>query len=95
MEILGPYSPPGLYGLPVIHMATTSGRWGDDRAPQSRLPGGRTVQLTYQNRPGQTLAAAALSQVVRPIERRIPSEADVSHIKWRQAQDRVVGPGCL
>src|SRR5690349_19058590 len=52
--------PPGLYGLPVIHVATTSGRWGDDRAPQSRLPTGRTVQLTYQNRPGQTLAAAAL-----------------------------------
>src|SRR6478752_8393687 len=25
--------PPGLYGLPVIHVATTSGRWGDDRAP--------------------------------------------------------------
>jgi len=52
--------PPGLYGLPVIHVATTSGRWGDDRAPQSRLPTGRTVHLTYQNRPGQTLAAAAL-----------------------------------
>jgi len=58
--------PPGLYGLPVIHVATTSGRWGDDRAPQSRLPTGRTVHLTYQNRPGQTLAAAALERSCAP-----------------------------
>ena len=33
----------------------------------------------------------SLSRVIRPIERRISSEADVSHIKWRQASG--VGSG--